>query len=93
MFEFLAERDPFHIDTVRINLNSGEVADESVNASQAQAIEESLMQGRAGASAFDYKSRKEDMVIITKTYASVNIQDRVAEVDPRLFFQSLIVFT
>ena len=23
MFEFLAERDPFHIDTVLINLNSG----------------------------------------------------------------------
>ena len=31
MFEFLAERDPFHIDTVRINLNSGEVADKSDN--------------------------------------------------------------
>ena len=31
MFEFLAERDPFHIDTVLISLNSGEVADESVN--------------------------------------------------------------
>ena len=51
MFEFLAERDPCHIDTVLINLNSGEVADESVNAFQAQAIGESLIQGIAGTSA------------------------------------------
>ena len=42
MFEFLTERDPFHIDTVLISLNSGEVADESVsvNVFQAQAIGE-----------------------------------------------------
>ena len=31
MFEFLAECDPFHTDTVRINLNNDEAADESVN--------------------------------------------------------------
>ena len=60
MFEFLAECDLFHIDTVRINLNSGEVADESVNVFQAQATGESLIQGIAGTSAFDYKFRKKD---------------------------------
>ena len=38
LFEFLAERDPFHIDTVLITLNSGEVADEPVNVFQAKAI-------------------------------------------------------
>ena len=47
MFEFLAERDPFHTDTVRINLNSGEVADKSDNLFQAQAIGELLIQGTA----------------------------------------------
>ena len=53
MLEFLAERDQFHIDTVLINLNSGEVADESVNVFQARIIGESLIQGKAGTSAFD----------------------------------------
>ena len=91
MFEFYAERDPFHIDTVLINLNSGEVADESVNAFQAQAIGESLIQGIARTSAFDYKFRHKDMAIIIKTNASVNIEDSVEEDDPWLFFQRLIV--
>ena len=40
--------------------NSGEVADESVNVFQAQATGESLIQGIAGTSAFDYKFRKKD---------------------------------
>ena len=40
IFEFLAQRDLFHIDTVLTNLNSGKVADESVNVFQAQAIGE-----------------------------------------------------
>ena len=92
MFEFLAECDLFHIDTVRINLNSGEVADESVNVFQAQAIGESLIQGVVGSSAFDYKFKKKDMAIIIKTKVSFNIEDSVVEDDPRLFFQRLIVF-
>ena len=91
-FEFLAERNPFHIDTVLINPNSGEVADESVNVFQAQAKGESLVQGIAGTSAFDYTFRKKDIAIIIKTNAPVNIEDNIVEVDPWLFFQSLIVF-
>ena len=92
MFEFLTERDPFHIDIVLISLNSGEVADESVNVFQAQAIGESLIQGVVGSSAFDYKFKKKDMAIIIKTKVSFNIEDSVVEDDPRLFFQRLIVF-
>ena len=53
LFEFFAERDQFHIDTVLINLKSGEVADESVNVFQARIMGESLIQGKAGTSAFD----------------------------------------
>ena len=86
MFEFLAERDPFQIDKVLINLNSGEVIDESVNVFQVQAIGKSLIQGIAGTEAFDYKFKNKDMAIITKTNAFVNIENRVVEVDPRLFF-------
>ena len=92
MFEFLAERNPFHIDIARINLNSGKVADEPANVFQAQALGEPLIQGIAGTSVFDYKFRTKDTVIIIKTNTSVNIQDNVVEVDPRLFFQKLIVF-
>ena len=50
MLEFPAERDQFHIDTVLINLDGGEVADESVNVFQAQTIGESLIQSIAGTS-------------------------------------------
>ena len=32
------------------------------------------------------------MAIVIKTNASVNIEDSVVEVDPRLFFQRLMVF-
>ena len=53
MFEFLAERDPFHFDKVLINLNSGEIIDESVNVFHVQAIGEPLIQGIAGTAAFD----------------------------------------
>ena len=53
MFEFLAELDPFHFDKVLINLNSGEIIDESVNVFHVQAIGEPLIQGIAGTAAFD----------------------------------------
>ena len=56
--EFLKERNQFDINTVLINLNSGEVADESVNVFQTQARRESLVQGMVGSSAFDFKYRK-----------------------------------
>ena len=95
MFEFLAECNPFHIDTIQINLSSGEVAiDESVDAFQAQAIRESLIQDIIRTSAFDYKFRKREIVIIIiiKTNASVNIGDRIVEGDSRLFFLMLSVF-
>ena len=84
MFEFLAQGDQFHIDTVLIHLDVAKLADESVNVFKAKTIEESLIQGIAGTSTFDYKFRKKDMIIILKTNASVNIEDCVVEVDPRL---------
>ena len=40
MCGFLVKHNPFHIGTVLITLNSGEVADKSVNVFQAQAIGE-----------------------------------------------------
>ena len=92
MFEFLVERDQFYIDTVLINLDGGKLADGSVNAFQAQTIRESLIQGIAGTSGFDYKFRKKDMVIIIKNNTSVSIEDCLVEGDPRLPFQRLIVF-
>ena len=85
MFEFLVEHHPFDIHTVLINLNSGDVADESVNVFQAQAIGESLIKGITGSSAFDYKFRKKNMAITINTKASVNIEESVVEVDPQLF--------
>ena len=87
MFEFLAERDQFHIDTVLLNLDSGKVTDESPNVFQAQTIGESLIQGIAETSAFHYKFRKKDMIIIIKTNASVNIEDSVVEADalPKIY--------
>ena len=88
MFEFLAERDPFHLDAVLISLNSGEVTDKSVNVFQAQAIGESLIQSIAATSTFYYKFRKKDMTIIIKTNACVNIEDRVVEIDPRFLLFS-----
>ena len=62
-------------DTVGINLNSGEIAGESVNVFQAQPIGESLIQGIVGTSVFDYKFRKNDMVTNMKTNFSVSTED------------------
>ena len=58
MFQFLKECNPFDINAVLINLNSDEVADESVNVFQTQAKGQSLIQGMVGSSAFDFKYRK-----------------------------------
>ena len=86
-FEFLVEQNPFDIHIVLINLNSSEVANESVHIFQAQAIGESLIQGIAGTSEFGNKFRKKDIAIAIKTYSSVSIEDSVVEVDPQLFLQ------
>ena len=90
MFEFLGERDPFDIYRVLINLNSGEVANESVNIFQAQAVGESLIHDMAGTSAFDYKFRKKDMVITINTNASFSTEDKGRGLSSVVFFQRLI---
>ena len=74
MFELLAESNSFGIHTGLINLNSGEVADESANVFCKQTIGESLIQGMAKTLAFNCKYRKKDMVITRNTNASVNIK-------------------
>ena len=76
MFEFLAECNPSDILTALINLDSGEVADESVNIFKVQTIRESLIQSVRETSGFDYKFRKKDMAITIKTNASINTEDR-----------------
>ena len=48
-------------------MNCSDVADESVNVFQTQAIGESSIQGMAGTSPFQYKFRKKGMVITMKT--------------------------
>ena len=88
MFELLAERNPFGIYTVLINLNSGEVA----IVFDTQAIEESLIQGMTGTLTFYCKFRKKDTVITIRTNASLNNKDSVLEVDPQLFFQKINYF-
>ena len=90
MFEFLGERDPFDIYRVLINLNSGEVANESVNIFQAQAMGESLIHDMAGTSAFDYKFRKKDMVITINTNASFSPEVKGRGLSSVVFFQRLI---
>ena len=48
-------------------MNCSDVADESVNVFQTQAIGESSIQGMAGTSPFHCKFRKKDMAITMKT--------------------------
>ena len=43
-----------------------------------------------GSSAFDFKYKKKDMVIIIKVNDFVNVKDNMVEIDPQLFFQMLI---
>ena len=43
-----------------------------------------------GSSAFDFKYKKKDMVIIIKVNDFVNVKDNMVEMDPQLFFQMLI---
>ena len=86
MFEFLAERNPSDILTALINLDSGEVADESVNIFKVQTIRESLIQSVPETSGFDYKFRKKDMAITIKTNASVNTEDRGRVLSSVFFF-------
>ena len=73
MFVFLKEQEPLDVNAVLINLNSGEVADESANVFQIQTIGESLIQDMTRSSAFDFKYRKKDIAIIINANDSVKI--------------------
>ena len=91
MFEFLAERNPSDILTALINLDSGEVADESLNIFEVQTIRESLIQSVPGTSGFDYKFIKKDMAITIKTNASVNTEDRGRVLSSVFFFKLIVI--
>ena len=82
--EFLKECIPFNINTVLINLNSGEAADEYVNVFQTQAIWKSLIQHLIS----DIERRT--CPLTTEVSDSVNIKDSAEEVYPQLFFQRLL---
>ena len=92
MYEYLIEHNSFDFGTKLVDINTGEVAAENVNAYNAREIGESIIQRMKGCSVFDYSFRKKDMAITMKTKASLDLGDVTIQVDPQLFFQRLIIF-
>ena len=90
ILSYLKERDPFATRDNLVNLATGEVADDTVNAQLAQDIGEKQVISMSGPNVFDFSFKKKDMVITMKTKSVMSIDGESVHVDSTLLFERLI---
>ena len=83
-------RDPFVVEESLVNLATGEIADDSVNAHQAFEIGEKLIHEMNDQPVFSFSYKRKEMVVPMKTKSSLSIEGEKVVVDSTLLFQSLI---
>ena len=90
ILHYLHEREPFAVEESLVNLATGEIADDSVNAHQAFEIGEKLIHGMNDQTVFNFSYKRKDMVVPMKTKSSLSIEGEKVQVDSALLFQRLI---
>ena len=63
MVKFLVERDPFDDNIHLMNIDTGEVADVSVNVYNAKQIGDGILKNMVGKHIFDYNYKRKDMAV------------------------------
>ena len=89
--EFLTERNPFDYGDTYCNVSNGVHAHPSVNAENAKAIGESIIEKMVGVKLSDMSFKKKDQAITMATKAAIKVDGESVQVDTQLLFQRLVI--
>ena len=90
MVKFLVERDPFDDNIHLMNIDTGEVADASVNVYNAKQIGDGILKNMAGKHIFDYSYKRKDMAVTITAKHSLKHDGENIQIDYQLLFQRLL---
>lgn len=87
--EFLLENCPFTSSTELRSIGSGLIAQKGVNAEDAKAVGELILQRMDGQSVESFSFRKKDKVVTLASDGNIRIDGEILHIDPALLFQRL----
>ena len=85
----MTERNPFDERTELLDIDSGEVAEKTVNVFDAKSIGHTILQKMIGQSVFEYSYKRKDMAVTMQCKSSVEHNDDIIPIDNQLIFQRL----
>lgn len=88
---YLAERNPFSIESSLRNIATGVVAENSVNCDKSREVGEKIVEALKGKDANEHTFRKKDQVVTLASKTSVKLKDDEVQIDPQLMFQRLSI--
>ena len=88
LLRFLIERNPFEDCIYPMNIETGEVADKSVNVHDAKIIGNTTIRKIVGQFVFGYLYKRKDMIVNMSTKTSECEGEQII-IDNQLFFQRL----
>ena len=88
--ENIVDRNPLQKSIDLISIETGEVADCSVNDYLANEIGEKIIQDMEGIPVLDYSFQTKDKAKVMNTSSNIKLNNEVVPVDPQLLFQRLL---
>ena len=86
----ISSRTPFSSNSPLHSLDTGVCAEESVNADQALAVGEQILNTMYGCNVLDYVFKKKNQVITMEKKVEVSLGGVKIDIDPQLLFQRLV---
>ena len=90
MVKFLVERDQFDDSIHLMNIDTGEVADTSVNVYNAKQIGDVILTNMVGKHIFEYSYKRKDMAVTITAKHSLKHDGENVQIDYQLLFQRLL---
>ena len=91
LISFLKERNPFVSDEQQLrNIETGVVADTSVNVDRAKEIGDVIVRGMEGKNIIDYTFKRSSQVVTLGAKNSLKVGGEEISIDPQILFQRLI---
>ena len=89
--EFLSERNPFSYGDTFCNIVNGVHAHPSVNAENAKAIGESIIEKMVKVKLSDFSFKRKNQAVTMATKSAVKVDGESVQVDTQLLFQRLVI--
>ena len=91
ILKYLIERNPFDERSELLDIDTGEVAAETVNVFNAKSIGDSILKKMVEKPVFEYSYQRKDMAVTMKSKSSVELDGETIPIDNQLLFQRLSI--